>query len=325
MRMYKPFNDIESDSELFVLPNLPHEIKFLRTQIAQIEREETNDDFTELLNQVKDSDLESYGVIMNSFFELEPDYANHYRNVLKRKVWHIGPFQLCNKEVDDKAVRGKKASIDEYECLKWLNSQKLNTVIYVCFGSVTNFSAAQLYEEASNQPFIWVVRKSRNEDKNDLWLADGFEERTKGMGLIIRGWAPQMLILDHEAVGGFVTHCGWNSILEGVCAGVPMVTWPVFAEQFYNEKLVMEVLRIGISVGVKEWSNVSCEGIRREVVEKAVKTIMVEEEGEEMRRRAKVLKEKAKQAIEEGRSSYNDLSALIKEFSSLDMHARELK
>ncbi|KAM7469845.1 hypothetical protein LguiA_008028 [Lonicera macranthoides] len=180
---------------------------------------------------------------MNSFFELEPDYANHYRNVLNRKAWHIGPLSLCNKDIEDKEVRGKKAAIDEHE------------------------------------------------------------------------------------LGGFVTHCGWNSTLEGVCAGLAMVTWPVFAEQFYNEKLVTEVLRIGVSVGVKEWNSVAGQGIRREVVEKAVKRIMVEEKGEEMRRRAKELKEKAKQVIEEGGSSYNDLSALTEELSSLNMRSRsrELK
>ncbi|KAM7469841.1 hypothetical protein LguiA_008024 [Lonicera macranthoides] len=329
MRMYKPFKEVESDSEPFVLPNLPHAIKLLRTQIAQHELEETTNDFTELLNQVKNSDLECYGVIMNSFLELEPDYANHYRNVLKRKAWHIGPLSLCNKDIKDEVVIGKKSAIDEHECLKWLDSQKLNSVIYVCFGSMVDISAAQLYEiamglEASDQLFIWVVRRSKNEDEN-MWLPNGFEERTKGRGLIIRGWAPQVLILDHRAIGGFFTHCGWNSILEGVCAGVPMVTRPVFADQFYNEKLVTDVLRIGVSVGVKESNRVSCEKIRREVVENSVKRLMVEEEGEEIRKRAMGLKVKAKQAIEEGGSSYNDLSALIEELSSLDMRSRELK
>ncbi|KAM7474130.1 hypothetical protein LguiB_021373 [Lonicera macranthoides] len=241
-----PRLDVESDSEPFVLPTIPHEIKLLQTQIPQHEREENNNDFIELLNQVRGFDLESYGVIVNSFFELEPDYANHCRNVLKKKVWHIGPLSLFAMGL-----------------------------------------------EASNQPFIWVVRRSINEDEN-MWLPVGFEERTKGCGLIIRGWAPQLLILDHRAIGSFVMHCGWNLTLEGVCAGLPMVTWPLFAEQFYNEKVV-------------------------------VKRIMVEEEGKEMRRRAEELKKKAKQATEEGGSSYNNLSALIKELSSLDMPSRELK
>ena len=73
----------------------------------------------------------------------------------------------------------------------------------------------------------------------------------KGKGLIIRGWAPQVLILDHEAVGGFMTHCGWNSTIESIAAGVPMVTWPLYAEQFCNEKLVKDVLKIGVDVGRK--------------------------------------------------------------------------
>jgi hypothetical protein len=94
--------------------------------------------------------------------------------------------------------------------------------------------------EASGQQFIWVVRKGKNEEKKDRedWgVPKGFEKRMEGKGVIINGWAPQVLTLDHEAVGGFVTHCGWNSTLEGITAGVPMVTWPVFAELFYNEKL----------------------------------------------------------------------------------------
>ncbi|KAM7474117.1 hypothetical protein LguiB_021363 [Lonicera macranthoides] len=104
LKMYQPFKDVELDSEPFILPNLPNEIKLLRTQVSQHEREEIDNDFTELLNQIIDSDLESYGVIVNSFFELEPDYTNHYRSVLKRKAWHIGPLSLCKTEIGDKAV-----------------------------------------------------------------------------------------------------------------------------------------------------------------------------------------------------------------------------
>lgn len=228
----------------------------------------------------------------------------------------IGPVSLCNREFEDKAEGGKKAAIDQQECLKWLDSKKPNSVIYVCFGSVTNFASSQLYEiaialEASGQDFVWVIRKVKNVEE----LPEGFEERVKGKGLIIKGWAPQVLILDHEAVGGFVTHCGWNSTLEGVCAGVPMVTWPFFADQFYNEKLVTEVLRIGVAVGVQQWSRNGSGGIKREAIEKAVKSLMVGKESEEMRRRAKELKEMARKAVEEGGSSYANLSALIEELS----------
>ena len=122
-----------------------------------------------------------------------------------------------------------------------------------------------------------------------------------------------MLLLGHEAVEGFVTHCGWNSTLEGVTTGVPMVTWPLSAEQFYNEKLVTRVLKVGVDVGVRQWIRVVGDSIKRDAIENAVKRIMVGEETDGMRSKAKVLGEMAKRAIEEGGSSYFDLNALIEE------------
>ncbi|XP_073267309.1 scopoletin glucosyltransferase-like [Populus alba] len=135
-------------------------------------------------------------------------------------------------------------------------------------------------------------------------------------GLIIRGWAPQVLILDHEAIGAFVTHCGWNSTLEGITAGKPLITWPVFAEQFYNEKLVTDVLRTEVGVGVKEWVRVRGDHVKSEAVEKAITRIMVGEEAEEKRSRANKLGEMARKAVEEGGSSWSDFNALIEELRS---------
>ncbi|EXC17296.1 UDP-glycosyltransferase [Morus notabilis] len=112
-------------------------------------------------------------------------------------------------------------------------------------------------------------------------------------------------------------HCGWNSALEGVCGGVTMVIWPVFAEQFYNEKLVTQVLGIGVEVGVQRWSRVEGDFVKREVVEKAVRRIMEGEEAEKMRSRAKAFAEMGRRAIEEGGSSYSDLNAL---FDDLRLH-----
>ena len=108
-----------------------------------------------------ESELRSYGVVVNNFYELEPAYAEHYKKVIGRKAWHIGLVSLCNKEVEDKAKRGKEASIDEHECLKWLATRKPNSVVYVCFGSIANFSDSQLMKiamglKASGQQFIWL-------------------------------------------------------------------------------------------------------------------------------------------------------------------------
>ncbi|XP_039158402.1 UDP-glycosyltransferase 73B4-like [Eucalyptus grandis] len=130
-----------------------------------------------------------------------------------------------------------------------------------------------------------------------------------------RGWVPQMLILDHESVGGFVTHCRWNSILERICAGVQMVTWPMFAEEFYNEKLVSQVLGIGIGVGYKQLAEfgIGADVVSRDDIKKAVRRVMAGEEAEEMRRRVKVLGEMARKAVGEGGSSDSDLTLLIEE------------
>ncbi|RYR26719.1 hypothetical protein Ahy_B02g061024 [Arachis hypogaea] len=213
----------------------------------------------------------------------------HFRNVLGRKAWHIGPLFLINK---DKAQRRKDASIDENECLKWLDTKKPNSIVYVCFGSIANFPDSQLRDiaiglEASGQHFIWVVKKSKEDE--DEWLPEGFEKRMEGKGLIIR---------------------------EAVTAGVPMVIWPIAAEQFYNEKLVTEILKIGVPISAKKWLRLIGDTVKWEAVEKGVKKIMVGEEAEEMRNKAKVLSQLAKSAVEKGGSSYSDLDALIVELAS---------
>ncbi|CAB4290533.1 unnamed protein product [Prunus armeniaca] len=323
VRRYQPFKNMSSDSEPFVIPNLPGEIKMTRAQVPYFLKENIENDFTQLMKQAHDSEVGSYGIVVNSFYELEPVYADYYRKILGRKAWHIGPLSLCNRDNEEKSYRGKEVSIDEHECLKWLNSKKPNSVVYVCFGSMARFSNSQLKEiaaglEATRLEFIWVVRRGKNDDdvgKED-WLPEGFEERMEGKGLIIRGWAPQVLILDHGAVGGFVTHCGWNSTLEGIAAGLPMVTWPVSAEQFYNDKLVTQVLKIGVGVGDQKWVRVEGDSVKREAIEKAVTQIMVGEEAEEMRSRSKGLAEQARGVIEKGGSSHFDLNALIEELSS---------
>ncbi|XP_022762344.1 scopoletin glucosyltransferase-like [Durio zibethinus] len=316
----EPHKKVQSDSEPFVVPNLPGDIKLTRKQLPDFMKQDVEADFSKMIKAVKESELKSYGVVVNSFYELEETYVNCYKNVLGRKAWHIGPVSLCNRATEDKAERGKKSAIDEHECLMWLDSKKPNSVVYICFGSVANFTSSQLKEiamalEASEQQFIWVVRRQKNNEEEEHWLPEGFEKRMEGKGLIIRGWAPQVLILDHDAVGGFVTHCGWNSILEGVSAGVPMVTWPLFAEQFFNEKLVTQVLKVGVAVGVQQWVRMVGDFVQREAIERAVKEIMKGDKAEETRNRAKALAEAAKKAVENAGSSHSDLNDLMEELS----------
>ncbi|CAI0445900.1 unnamed protein product [Linum tenue] len=316
---HAPQQRVESDAEPFVVPGLPDEVRLTKRQLSPSAALVGGTSFlSQLFKRVRESYSEVYGTVFNSFYELEPAYVDHFRKILGRKAWYVGPVSLCNGDVEDKASRGKGAVIDKDECLKWLDSKEANAVVYVCFGSQADFTAQQLREiavgiESSGQPFIWVVR-GRNDVEED-WLPEGFQERTAGRGLIIQGWAPQVLILEHAAIGGFVTHCGWNSTLEGIAAGLPMVTWPMGAEQFYNEKLVTEVVKIGLEVGVEQSSTYGVKMIRSEAVERAVRRIMSKEDEvmAEMRRKVKGLGEAARKAVEAGGSSYADLGALIEE------------
>ncbi|KAK4258765.1 hypothetical protein QN277_005176 [Acacia crassicarpa] len=318
LRLHRRYDHVSSDSEPFVIPNLPGEITMTRSQVPDFLKYNEDTIVSRLMIASKEAELTSYGVIVNSFYELEKDYADHYRNFLGRKSWHIGPLSLYNTKTE------------EHECLKWLDTKKPNSVVYVCFGSVTSFPDSQLRQiamglEASGQQFIWVVRKSKKDKQEEEWLPEGYERKMEGKGIIIRGWAPQVNILEHRAVGAFVTHCGWNSTLESICEGVPMVTWPVYAEQFYNEKLVTEVLKIGVPVGVKKWMRMTGDGIKREAIEKAVNRVVEGEEAEEMRNKAKVLALQARNAVENGGSSHSDLNSLIQDLCRRRSPLEEVK
>ncbi|PRQ24844.1 putative UDP-glucuronosyl/UDP-glucosyltransferase [Rosa chinensis] len=158
--------------------------------------------------------------------------------------------------------------------------------------------------EASGQQFIWVVKKDENNghESSEDWLPQGFEKKVEGKALVIRGWVPQVQIIEHLAVGGFVTHYGWNSVIEAISDGVPMAMWPALADQFYNEKLVIQILGIGVGVGVSKWARFGGERVKSEAIETVVKQIMVGEKSEEMRSRAKKLREMARNSVKEGGS-----------------------
>ncbi|KAJ0962863.1 hypothetical protein J5N97_027985 [Dioscorea zingiberensis] len=314
MEKFNPGEEAES----FVVPGLPHRIELLKSQLPEMSK--LNPAFADLFTEIKEQEPRSYGTVVNSFYELEPDYVEHYRTVMGRRAWHIGPLFLCNENID------RDHSMREDECLAWLEEKQPGSVLYVCCGSLCAFSAEQLREmalgfEASKHPFIWVLPQVVENDEEMDWMPEGYVERIEGKGLIMRRWAPQVLTLKHRAVGGFLTHCGWNSILEAVSAGVVMVTWPLFAEQFYNERLIVDVLGIGVAVGSKDWTR-ECEKrsvIDAGVIEKAVTRLMSGgEEAEGMRKKARELAAMAKRAVEKGGSSDKDIGSLIHELLLLN-------
>lgn len=277
-----------------------------KTQLMKSEFPATHE-LVVLLNEIRDADTKSQGVLVNSFFELEGSYFDIYAKSVGVKAWHIGPLHLNI----DRAARGTDEA-----WLDWLNSQMPNSVLFISFGSMTELNTAQLVElasglEASERPFIWVLKQI------DSSLLEGFEERMKETrkGLILKSWAPQTLILSHPAIGGFLTHCGWNSIIESITAGVPMITWPFAADQFINENLVTEVIKVGVKVGVEEQLELKkALGylVTRVKVEKAVTQLMCSnEQAEERRMRARELGKMAKKVVEKDGSSFGSIVCLV--------------
>ncbi|PKI63485.1 hypothetical protein CRG98_016152 [Punica granatum] len=152
--------------------------------------------------------------------------------------------------------------------------------------------------------FLWVVRVPPQNDEAwraisepnpgiGLFLPDGFVERTKERGFVVESWVPQVAVLNHSSVGGFVTHCGWNSVLEAVCAGVPMLAWPLYAEQKLNCNYLVEEVRVALPL------------------EERVTELMSSEKGEAVRERVFAMKEEAAEALREGGSSHSALAELF--------------
>ncbi|KAG2578374.1 hypothetical protein PVAP13_6NG171100 [Panicum virgatum] len=182
--------------------------------------------------------LKSSGFISNTFYDLEHEYCESYaESGYMKRTYCVGPLSLPLPP-PARAGTGRSA------CLDWLDTKPAHSVVYLCFGSLTNFSDVQLNElalglEASGVPFLWVVRVKTWEPPV------GWEDRVGDRGMVVMGWAPQTDILQHPALGAFVTQCGWNSILETIAVGVPVLTWPMVYEQFITERFVTHVLQIG--------------------------------------------------------------------------------
>uniref|UniRef100_J3M931 Glycosyltransferase n=1 Tax=Oryza brachyantha TaxID=4533 RepID=J3M931_ORYBR len=193
---------------------------------------------------------------------------------------------------------GEGAAKRHHHCLTWLDEQPDRSVVFLCFGSEGTHQQEQLREiavglEKSGHRFLWVVQAPGSTDPTKFLdrradpdlaalLPEGFLERTSGRGVVVKLWAPQEDVLRHRATGAFVTHCGWNSALEGVTAGVPMICWPLYAEQSMNKVLMVE--EMGVAVEMIGWQ----QGlVAAEEVEAKVRLVMESTAGGELRARVR--------------------------------------
>jgi hypothetical protein len=266
--------------------------------------------------------MEAAGVIVYTVAELEPAVLAAIaegRCVPGRRVptvYTIGP------------ALSVKAPQTPHECVTWLDAQPQASVVLLCFGSMGgSFPAPQLREiadalEGSGHRFLWVLRgpvpaggAPYPTDANvDELLTEGFLERTKDRGLVWPKWAPQKDIIAHSAVGGFVTHCGWNSVLESLWHGVPMVPWPLFAEQHLKAFELVSVMGVAVAMEVDRKRGNFVEAAE---LERAVRSLMSgqSEEGRKAREKAAKAKALCRNAVQEGGSTYVSLKKLARQMS----------
>ncbi|KAF9622965.1 hypothetical protein IFM89_035680 [Coptis chinensis] len=246
-------------------------------------------------------------VLFNSFDQLEDEVLKDL--VKQYPVRTVGPT-LPSMYLDNRVEGDKDYGFNLFEsigdtCINWLNTKDTRSVVYVSFGSAASLNTEQMEELAwglkqSNANFIWVVRAS---EENKLPIR--FKEATSEKGLVVT-WCTQLEVLSHEAVGCFVTHCGWNSTVEAVSLGVPMIAMPQFLDQFTDAKFIEEVWEVGVRPKVDEKGLVA-----REDIEACIKQVILGERAENIKINASKLQKLAKEAVDEGGSSDRNIEEIV--------------
>ncbi|XP_043712585.1 UDP-glycosyltransferase 88F3-like [Telopea speciosissima] len=264
----------------------------------------------------------SKGIMVNTFECLESTLIKAITDGLCAPDGPTPPVYCIGPLIASPNNRSGEGDEAVHHCLSWLDAQPSQSVVFLCFGSGGVFSAKQVRDiaiglEKSGQRFLWVVRQPVSEDNNkhlasehkdpdlEALLPQGFLDRNKERALVVKSWAPQVEVLNHESVGGFVTHCGWNSVLEAVCAGVPMVAWPLYAEQRMNKVFLVEEMKFAMPMEESENGLVSAAE-----VEKRVRALMESEEGRVLREQSRKMKEEAMTVWSECGSSMTAFSKL---------------
>ncbi|KAK1617822.1 hypothetical protein QYE76_023339 [Lolium multiflorum] len=260
------------------------------------------------------------GLVMNTCRALEGEFldamAEHPR-FKDKKLFAVGPL---NPLLD--ASARTPAGKTRHECMDWLDAQPPASVIYVSFGTTTSFRAEQVAEMAaaikgSKQRFIWVLRDA---DRADIFADSGggesryekllleFTRETEGTGLVITGWAPQLEILAHGATAAFMSHCGWNSTMESLSHGKPILAWPMHSDQPWDAEFLCKYLKVGLLV--RPWEKHG-EVVPAAAIQEVIEEAMVSDNGMALRRRAKVLGEAVRASVAHGGSSTKGIDDFV--------------
>ncbi|KAL8102889.1 hypothetical protein AgCh_027423 [Apium graveolens] len=266
----------------------------------------------QLFKNENQENARAQGLILNSFDDLEGPVLDNIRASCPN-IYTIGPLHTHLKmklagTSSYTTTSSNSLRKEDKSCMSWLDSQPYKSVIYVSFGSIATVTRDQLMEfwyglVNSRCKFLWVIRP--DSISGDGEIPAEVLEGTKERGYIV-GWAPQEEVLAHQSVGGFLTHSGWNSTLESVVEGVPMICWPYFMDQQVNSRFVSEVWKLGLDM--KD----TCD---RVIVEKMIKEVMIERKTEFIKS-ADRMAMLAKQSLSEGGSSCSNLERLVKDIKS---------
>ncbi|XP_055806189.1 UDP-glycosyltransferase 90A1 [Solanum dulcamara] len=295
-----------SDDESYQVPDFPW-IKLTRNDfdLSIRERDPKGPD-TDFTMESIIATSKSYGLLVNTFYELESVYVDYCNRISSPKSWCIGPFCALHE-----LPRKQQGISEKPSYIKWLDGmlKQGEQVLYVAFGTQAELSLEQFKEiqiglEKSQVNFLWVVRRT---------IDEGFKNRVKNRGRVVTEWVDQRKVLSHRSVQGFLSHCGWNSVIESISAKVPILAWPMMADQHLNARMVVEEIKIGLRVETCDGSVrgfVKCEGLV-----KPIKELMEGAKGKEARKKVKEIGEAAINAVKEGGSSWQTLNELINELT----------
>ncbi|XP_022719857.1 UDP-glycosyltransferase 92A1-like [Durio zibethinus] len=323
----------QADCEEFTMPGFPDRCRFHISQFHKfIRMADGADQWSRLLQPQISQTFQSFGFLCHTAEEVEPHALEWFRDYIKLPVWAIGPLlpttmvrkSSCSGSSISKHRAGKEPGISPERCVEWLDLQSPDSVLYVSFGSQNTISPSQMMElakglEDSRNPFIWVIRPPLGFDMTGEfkaeWLPEGFEEciSKRKQGLLVEKWAPQLDILLHKSTGAFLSHCGWNSVLESLSQGVPIIGWPLAGEQAFNSKMLME--EMGVSV---ELTTGHDRAIEAKEVKKVIEMVMDKNgKGGEMRKKAVEIAHKIRAAVvEEGGDQKGSSITALEDFIS---------
>ncbi|CAK9167251.1 unnamed protein product [Ilex paraguariensis] len=317
----------ETDDEEFSLPDFPEATKIRRTRIPNaLKYMDAAEPWFGFRKRQFMYCLHSDAILLNTIEGLGQNGVKYFsRKTGGKPVWTIGP-------VSSLMIKNERLSSNANSYSEWLNTHPPASVLYVCFGSQSSISPSQMKElamglEASSNAFIWVARPPvgfiLTEEFRTEWLPDGFEERMKKLkrGLLVHQWAPQQEILSHVSTGAFLSHCGWNSVLESLCQGVPIIGWPLAGEQFFNSHMLEK--EVGVCFELREGN--TSEVIRHDHIASVIKMVMDKTgKGEELRSKAHAIREKMEEAIREGEGFKGSSVKAMDEFISTATSGKEV-